>query len=125
MKKQASTILLIFVFIIGLSLLLYPTFADWWNTYHTTRAIAAYSENVAHIDDDQYEELWTAAWNYNRSLLERSNSYVLPEEKKEEYHSLLNIAGNGIMGYIEIPEQKIILPIYHGTDEAVLQIAVR
>lgn len=124
MKKNASTFILILVLIIGLSLLLYPTFSDWWNSLHTSRAIATYTEEVASIDDDKYEQLWNAAWNYNKSLLERSNGYVLPKEKKEEYHSLLNIGGNGIMGYIEIPELKIILPVYHGTDEGVLQIAV-
>lgn len=124
MKKHGSTILLILILLIGLSLLLYPTFADWWNKMYTTRAIATYTDKVAQIDNDHYDEMWEAAWNYNQSLLERTNKYLLPEEKLDEYNSLLNVGGNGIMGYIEIPEQKIILPIYHGTSEAVLQIAV-
>lgn len=124
MKKHASTIFLILILIIGVSLLLYPTFADWWNSFHQTRAIASYSEEVANIDDDRYAELWTAAREYNLALLDRENGFWLSEERKEEYQSLLNIGGNGIMGYIEIPELKITLPIYHGTDEAVLQIAV-
>lgn len=124
MKKHASTIFLVLILLIGLSLLLYPTFADWWNSFTQTRVIASYSQEVAGIDDDRYAELWEAAREYNRSLLERDNSFLLPEEKLEEYNSLLNIGGNGIMGYIEIPEQKITLPIYHGTDETVLQIAV-
>ena len=124
MKKHASTIFLILILLIGVSLLLYPTFADWWNSFHQTRAIASYSEEVANIDDDRYAELWTAAREYNLALLDRENGFWLSEERKEEYQSLLNIGGNGIMGYIEIPELKITLPIYHGTDEAVLQIAV-
>jgi len=124
MKKHASTIFLILILLIGVTLLLYPTFADWWNSFHQTRAIASYTEEVANIDDDRYAELWSAAREYNLALLDRENGFWLSEERKEEYQSLLNIGGNGIMGYIEIPELKITLPIYHGTGEAVLQIAV-
>ena len=124
MKKHGSTILLILILLIGLSLLLYPTFSDWWNSMHQSRAIANYSEEVAKIDDDRYADLWESARGYNRELLDRVNGFRLPEEKLAAYNSLLNIGGNGIMGYIEIPELKITLPIYHGTDEAVLQIAV-
>ena len=124
MKKHASTILLVLILLIGLSLLLYPSFSDWWNSLTQTRAIASYSQKVANIDDDKYAELWDAAWNYNREMLTRDNGFILPEEKQETYQSLLNIGGNGVMGYIEIPEIKVTLPIYHGTDEAVLQIAV-
>ncbi len=124
MKKHASTVFLILILLIGLSLLLYPTFADWWNSMYATRTIATYAQEVANIDDDQYDMLWQAAWDYNRSLLERDNEYTLTVQQKEAYGALLNIGGNGIMGYIEIPEIKVTLPIYHGTDEGVLQIAV-
>lgn len=124
MKKHLSTILLILVLVIGLSLLLYPTFADWWNSFHQSRAIATYSEQVAHMDDDQYEEFWNAAWDYNQSLLNRTNSFILNDEQKAEYDALLDVGGTGVMGYIEIPSINVTLPIYHGTDEAVLQVAV-
>lgn len=124
MKKHASTILLILILLIGLSLLLYPTFADWWNSMHATRAIATYAQEVANIDNDKYDTLWQEAWDYNRSLQERDNVYAQTEEQKQAYPELLNIGGNGIMGYIEIPEIKVTLPIYHGTSEGVLQIAV-
>ena len=124
MKKHASTILLVLILLIGLSLLLYPTFANWWNSLTQSKAIATYAEEVANMDDDQYAALWDAAWEYNKSLLSRSNAYLLSDEQKEAYNDHLNIGGNGIMGYIEIPAQKILLPVYHGTDEAVLQIAV-
>ncbi|MBQ9168355.1 MAG: class C sortase [Oscillospiraceae bacterium] len=123
MKKHLSTIFLILLFIIGLSLLLYPTFADWWNAFHQSRAIANYSEQVADMADDQYEELWNAAWDYNQSLLDRTNSFVQTDEQKAEYEALLNVGGTGIMGYIEIPSINVTLPIYHGTNESVLQIA--
>ena len=124
MKKHLSTILLLLVFIVGLSLLLYPSFADWWNSFHQTQAIATYSEQVADMDDEKYEEIWNAAWDYNQSLLKRTNNYLLSDAQKAEYDSLLDVGGTGVMGYIEIPSIKVALPIYHGTDEAVLQVAV-
>lgn len=124
MKNHRSTILLILILLIGLSLMLYPSFADWWNSFHSSRAIASYVEQVANIDDAQYEELWDAAWDYNQSLLHRPNDFLLSDEQQEIYKSLLDIGGNGIMGYIEIPMIDVMLPIYHGTKESVLQIAV-
>ena len=124
MKNNASTVFLILILLIGLSLLLYPTFADWWNSSRSSKAIATYSEEVANLDQEKYDAIWNAAWNYNQSLTERSNSYVLTEEQKAEYDHLLNISGTGIMGYIEIPSLKVTLPVYHGTDEGVLQVAV-
>lgn len=124
MKSHRSTILLILILLIGLSLMLYPSFADWWNSFHSSRAIASYVEQVANIDDAQYEELWDAAWDYNQSLLHRPNDFLLSDEQQEIYKSLLDIGGNGIMGYIEIPMIDVMLPIYHGTGESVLQIAV-
>ena len=124
MKKHGSTIFLVIILLIGLSLLLYPSFANWWNSFTQTQAIAGYTQAVASMDDDKYDAMWNAAWEYNASLLERNNVFFLSDAQKEEYMSLLNIGGNGIMGYIEIPEQKITLPIYHGVEESVLQIAV-
>ena len=124
MKKHLSTILLFLMFFIGLSLLLYPSFADWWNSFHQSRAVASYVEQVANMDDDQYDEIWSAAWDYNRSLIDRPNDYLLSDEQRQHYNALLNVGGNGIMGYIEVPKMDIVYPIYHGTDEAVLQIAI-
>ena len=124
MKNHRSTILLILILLIGLSLMLYPSLADWWNSFHSSRAIASYVEQVANIDDAQYEELWDAAWDYNQSLLHRPNDFLLSDEQQEIYKSLLDFGGNGIMGYIEIPMIDVMLPIYHGTKESVLQIAV-
>lgn len=124
MKRHFSTILLVLVLLIGLSLLLYPTFADWWNSFHASRAIASYTDQVATMDDDKYEEIWSAARDYNQLLIDRPNNFLLSDEQKTEYETLLNIGGNGIMGYIEIPSIDVTLPVYHGTDEAVLQVAV-
>ena len=123
-KRDFSTVILILVFLVGLSLLLYPSVSDYWNSFHQTRAISTYSENVANLDREQYDEIWAAAAKYNASLNQRSNAYLLSEEQKQEYEQLLNVSGLGVMGYIEIPEIDVSLPIYHGTEESVLQIAV-
>ena len=127
MKKKGNhliTILLVLIFLLGLSLLLYPSVSDYWNSKHQTRAIAVYSEEVSGLDEDQYQALWEAAAAYNASLLERDNAYLLTEEQKAAYEQLLNVSGLGIMGYIEIPSIDCSLPIYHGTEESVLQIAI-
>ena len=124
MKRNGTTVILLLIFIIGVSLLLYPIFSDWWNSMHQSRAVASYAQEVANIDDEQYQHIWNDAWNYNASLAERENGYTLSDEQKEEYNRLLDIGGTGIMGYIEIPIIGVTLPIYHGSDEAVLQIAV-
>ena len=124
MKRHGTTIILLLVLLVGLSLVLYPTFSDWWNSMHQTRAVASYVEQVANIDDDQYDTIWNAAWEYNRSLMDRLNNYLLSDEQKAEYDALLDIGGTGIMGYIEVPAIDVTLPVYHGTDKAVLQVAV-
>lgn len=123
MRKHLSTIILILVFLTGLSLLLYPTVSDYWNSFHQTRAIASYAEQVVHLDDTTYQRLKEEAEAYNRALSGRKHRYSSTEEQQTEYEALLDVAGNGIMGYIEIPKIKSTLPVYHGTDEAVLQIA--
>ena len=124
MKRHGTTIILLLVLLIGLSLVLYPTFSDWWNSMHQTRAVASYVEQVANMDNDQYDVIWNAAWEYNHSLRDRINSFVLSDQQKAEYEELLDIGGTGIMGYIEVPAIDVTLPIYHGTDESVLQVAV-
>lgn len=124
MRKHLSTILLILIFLVGLSLLLYPTVSDYWNSLHQSRAIAQYAEQVANLDNDVYEQLWADADAYNRTLPGMAQRYVLTDEEREAYKQLLDPSGTGVMGYVEIPEISCSLPIYHGTDEAVLQIAI-
>lgn len=125
MKKHVSTILLFLVFGIGLCLLLYPTVSDYWNSFHQSRAIASYTDAVSQIDDKEYERIWQAAVSYNETIRAKAgNPYVLTDEEKAQYNSLLNISGNGVMGYIEIPTIDVSLAVYHGTGESVLQIAV-
>ncbi|NLD88291.1 MAG: class C sortase [Clostridiales bacterium] len=127
MKKKASNFITIFLFVAlfaGLSLLLYPSVSDYWNSFRQSRAVASYAETVAEIDDDTYEQLWADAQAYNQTLSGKIGRYYLSDEEREEYQSLLNVSGSGIIGYIEIPAIQCSMPIYHGTDEAVLQVAI-
>lgn len=123
-KRDLSTVILILVFLVGLSLLLYPSVSDYWNSFHQSRAIATYAEQVANIDNDIYARLWEDARAYNQTLVGKENRFQITDEERETYESLLNVGGNGIIGYIEIAKIGCSLPIYHGTDEGVLQIAV-
>lgn len=123
-KGTLSTIILILIFFAGLSLLLYPTVSDYWNSLHQSRAITEYAEQVADLDDDVYKQLWDDARSYNQTLADKADRYEMTEEERKEYESLLNVSGNGIIGYIEISKIGCSLPVYHGTDEAVLQIAI-
>ncbi|MCI6909378.1 MAG: class C sortase [Clostridiales bacterium] len=107
----------------GLSLLLYPAVSDYWNSLHQTRAIAGYAEGVAALDGTRYEELWQAARDYNDALARHETDFAPDGERLADYASQLDASGNGVMGYIEIPSIQVSLPIYHGTDEAVLQVA--
>lgn len=124
MKKHLSTIILILVFLVGLSLLLYPSVADWWNSMTQSQAVASYSKAVASIDNSIYDEMLAQSQRYNQMLAQRPFSLELTEDEKVEYNSVLDVTGTGIMSYIDIPSIRVELPIYHGTSEGVLQIAI-
>ena len=124
MKKHAVTIILVLVMLVGVALLLYPSVADYWNERHASRAIATYVEAVADINDETYTRMWQEAEEYNTRLAKTGIRWKMDTEQMETYQQLLNIDGSGIMGYIEIPQIDVMLPIYHGTEEAVLQIAI-
>lgn len=103
MKHKLSTLFLVLILLAGVSLLLYPTVSDYWNSFHASQAVASYSADVQNLDQARYDELWSAARDYNQSLLKRENGYFLTDEQRAQYDSLLDITGTGIMGYIEIP----------------------
>lgn len=124
MRKRLSTILFVIVFVAGLSLLLYPTISDYWNSFHQSQAIASYVDAVDNTDEQKLEEMRQAAVAYNESLLSNDDRYDMTDEQKAEYESLLDVSGTGVMGYVEIPSINVSLPIYHGTDKEILQIGV-
>ena len=119
-----TLILLLAVLLAGLSLLLYPMVADYWNSMHQSQAIASYQETVAEMDDETYEALWQAAEDYNSGLLGNADRFQPTQEEHQRYEELLDVSGSGVMGYVEIPSIDVSLPIYHGTSEEVLQVAV-
>lgn len=125
-KKKVSEILsgiaTILILLTGISLVLYPTVADKINDAVNQQAIEDYQGQLLTLDNSKYEKMLQAAQEYNDRLF-RSDPYIgaLTAEEREEYESLLDIDGTGMMGYVEIPKSKIYLAIYHGTEEAVLQ----
>ena len=123
-KQTLSTLLLVLVFLVGLSLLLYPTVSDYWNSLHQSRAIASYAEQVATLDNAAYDALWAEARAYNDTLRTKTDRFTLTDEELAEYNATLNVPGTNVIGYIEIPKIDCYLPIYHGTDEATLQVGV-
>ena len=125
MKKYRSTIILVLILLAGLALLLYPTFSDWWNQRQQYHAVANYVEAMANLQEDGYNELWEEAEAYNRQLAAKGTSaYNMTDAELERYRSVLDVTGNGIMGYVEIPKVNILLPIYHSTEDSVIQVAI-
>lgn len=110
--------------LLGAGLLLYPTVSNWYNTSHASRAVAGYEKAISDMSEIEAQAMLSAARAYNDSLYRDQNRWEPDEERHKEYEGLLDVTGTGIMGYIEIPCISVKLPIYHGTDEAVLSIAV-
>ncbi len=122
-KFSFSTFLLVLILLAGIGVLLYPTISDWWNSMHATQAIAGYVSAVETMTKEEKEAVIDAAREYNEGLPDGVN-FGLEGAEYERYAKILDITGTGIMGYIQIPAIDVNLPIYHGTDESVLQIAV-
>lgn len=125
MRKKSdivSTIILTIILLVGLAVMLYPSFSNWWNSKVQSRAVAGYDEAVANMDDGETERLIQQARDYNQKLSRVYSPLTSPDEVAG-YDDILNISGTGIMGYITIPFIKVELPIYHGTSEEVLNIA--
>ena len=122
--KKILTVVFVLIFLVGLSLLLYPSVSDYWNSFHQSRALAEYSSQVEELDKEAYDQMWAKAEAYNQTLLSDPDRFTMTEEEQAEYDDLLNVSDIGIMGSIEIPAIDCSLPIYHGTQESVLQVAV-
>lgn len=122
MKKNRSNIILILIFLVGLSVMLYPTVSDYINQKNQSRAVASYSEEVENLSDVDYQAYFNAADDYNRRLAETPDAFYRPDEVSG-YTDTLDVSGTGIMGYITISKIGVELPIYHGTSDGVLQVA--
>ncbi len=125
MKKKSgavSTIIFTIILLLGLAIMLYPIVSDWWNSKVQTRAVADYDKVVAEMDDSEYEIMLNQARDYNKRIAALSAPFA-EENALEDYYDILDVSGSGVMGYITIPIIQVELPIYHGTDVAVLNVA--
>ena len=122
MKKNKSTIILILVFFVGLSVMLYPTISDYVNQRNQSRAVASYAQDVDKMTDADYSAYFDAADAFNAQVAANENALYRPDQLTG-YNDTLDITGTGIMGYITISKIGVELPIYHGTGDSVLQIA--
>lgn len=123
MKKKLITVMLILLLLIGLSLMLYPSLSNWWNSVHQSKVIMGYLNSIESLSDEDCEKALAEAQVYNRRLLSNTNRYQPTEDEESEYLQLLNVSGNGVMGIIEIPKIGVNLPIYHKTENDILQFA--
>ena len=121
MKKNRSNIILILIFLVGLSVMLYPTISDYVNQKNQSRAVASYSEEVENLSDVDYQAYFDAADDYNRRLAETPDAFYRPEEVSG-YTDTLDVSGTGIMGYITISKIGVELPVYHGTIDNIIGV---
>jgi sortase A len=127
MKKLTDKVisyLLIGIIITGIGLLVYPSLADYWNSFHQSQAIMKYQERVTDLDTSQYEKILADAADYNKQFLDTGIKWHMTDEEQSDYNSKLSIDDTGNMGYITIPKINVTLPIYHGTTEEVLQTSI-
>ena len=130
MKRKILNVLFALLFLTGFAILTYPTISDQWNTFRQSRLISDYQEVVSQMEEEDFEEVWAAARGYNQTFEQNSilsDAFGIDEAEHiedTEYWKVLNVAGDGGMGYLTIPQINIRLAIYHGTSEEVLQTGV-
>lgn len=130
MKRKVSTVLFALLFLVGFGILAYPTISNQWNTYRQSRLISNYDTVVSQMTEEDFTAAWEEAREYNQSFGENSiMTDVFGVDKAEDitdtpYWKVLNVAGDGVMGYITIPKIHIKLSIYHGTADEVLETGV-
>ena len=124
LKKHLLTVILVAGLAVGGGLLLYPSVANYWNSFHQTKAIMNYTDAVSEMSKEDYTKILDEARDYNKRLGETGIQWVMTDAQKEEYNGMLKIKGTDVMGYISIPKIHVKLPMYHGTDEAVLQTSI-
>lgn len=124
LKKKLPNIIFGIIFLVGLAIFLYPSVSNYINSKHQSRAITNYQEALNYVSAEDYSKFWQEARQYNEELAGKPMKFTLNEEELEEYNSILDPTGTGVMGYIEIENIGVNLPIYHGTEESVLQVGI-
>lgn len=129
MKRTLINLAFGLLFLTGFGILAYPTVSDQWNTYRQSRLISTYEEAVSQMKPEDYSREWEAAGAFNDTL-EKNNLYgdafgTLDTDLTDtQYWTVLNAAGDGVMGYLSIPKINIRLAVYHGVGEEVLQTGI-
>lgn len=124
-KENFVTAILIILLLVGLSLVLYPTVSNYWNSFHQSKAVAFYLQDVEDMEESKKDSLREEARVYNEKLPQNvTPSLQVSGYDKTLYNETFKVSKSGIMAYIEIPKLNTTLPIYHGTDETVLQVAI-
>lgn len=126
MKRKISNILFGLLFLVGFGVLVYPTVSNQWNTYRQSQLITNYEEAVGEMKEEDFSKEWEIAKSFNQKLVENniyadafgSDSFDI---KETEYWNVLNLSGDGVMGYLSIPKINVKISIYHGTGDDVLQ----
>ena len=124
MKKHLSTIFFGIIFLIGLLLVLYPTVSNFMSNREQKKVIREYSNIVNNMDKEEKEAMYNEAVDYNKEIYEKGMIDYSNPDAVQGYNDILDVSGTGIMGYISIPKINVELPIYHGTSDGVLQVAV-
>ena len=124
MKKKSSNLPFILMFLIGFSLLAYPIVSNYVNSFSQSKAVSSYEQEILNMDTEDYSSYWEEANQFNQTAINESQWLYLSKENKEWYYNTLDVIGNGMMGYIEIDKIGVKLPIYHGTEDSILQTAV-
>lgn len=125
MKNKVYITTWVMILLIGILILLYPTLSDYWNSLHQSQIVSSYQYSVKNLTKEQNKKILAEARLYNQSLRKGvTPSLNLTDNEIKKYNDSLNITSTGVMGYVEIPKLETTMPIYHGTDEAVLQIAI-
>ena len=123
MRSKKSTIILLVSFFIGLSVLLYPSISSYWNSKTQSEAIVDYESMLSQYKPEDYTAIFAEADAYNKQLAQL-NEPLVEHNRLPDYNSILNIGGTGMMGYITVPKISQELPVYHGTSDGVLSVAV-
>ena len=123
-SHRATNIILVLILLLGAGIAGYPAFSEYWNSMHQSRAIMGYAERVAELSNEEYDEVWKEALEYNRALSKDPNPWDMSDEEKDDYEKQLNVDGTGNMGFISIPKINVDLPIFHGTSDEVLQTSI-
>ena len=123
-RQHLLTVVMTAGMITGLMLLLYPSVANYWNSFHQAKRIMEYNDVVSSMSHEDYKKIIDDAREYNSRLAETGIQWTLTDAQKAEYNRQLKIEGTDAMGYISIPKIHIRLPLMHGTDEKVLQTSI-